>query len=671
MFASQSFLELIILFGAATAVATICHYVRLPTVVGFILAGVLVGPSGLSLVSSLPNADRLAELAVIFLMFSIGLEFPFRRFLDLRREFLKVGLLQVVLTVMVGAMAAKALAGFPLPKALFTGCLIALSSTALVIKLLHDARDVETPYGKSALSILLFQDLAVIPMMLALPLLAGEKIAAWSLATGALTGAKVLGLFGALWLTGRYIVPFVLDRVVRTRSREVFFFCILFLCFGVAYLFELGGLSVGLGAFAAGMMIAESPYGRQVTSDVVPLRDNFLGLFFASVGMLVDLKFASANLGAILALGVGALVLKTVVTFIIGLANRAPASIAGIVALSTAQIGEFSFVLAQKGVDLGIFTGAENQMFLSVTVLTIAVTPFLFRLAPRIALSQRLAPWKTAASTREGKDVRDTVRTADKATGQTVIIGFGIAGRNMSAAMGALGIPFQVIELNYEVVKELKKEGLPIHYGDATRAEVLEHAGLAHARLVVIAVSGAKIVPAVIAAVRRLRPDVQIIVRAQYLRDLEPLHREPLLDLVVAEVETSVELLARALKVYGVASEDIRRYMHQARQQLNTFAEMTSTLQSPTLNLPSWEALSSIKPLRIGERFKAIARSLAELDLPRRTGSSVVSVFREGLGTTIPGGDFVFEAGDVAHLIGAPESLAQAEALLKDGPGAR
>lgn len=671
MFASQSFLELIILFGAATAVATICHYVRLPTVVGFILAGVMVGPYGFSLVSSLPNADRLAEFAVIFLMFSIGLEFPFRRFLDLRREFLKMGLLQVALTVMVGAMAAKILGDASAPKALFIGCLIALSSTALVIKLLHDARDIETPYGKSTLSILLFQDLAVIPMMLALPMLAGETVAHWSGATMALTAVKVLGLFVSLWLTGRYVVPFVLDRVVRTRSREVFFFCILFLCFGVAFLFELGGLSVGLGAFAAGMMIAESPYGRQVTADVVPLRDNFLGLFFTSVGMLLDLKFVAGHLFTILGISALVLCLKSLVTFAVALANRAPASIAAIVGLCTAQIGEFSFVLAQKGVDLGIFSTTENQMFLSVSVLTIALTPFLFRLGPRIALAQHQAPWKSAASSREGAGVREIVQAGDQNNGKTIIIGFGIAGRNMAAAMGALGIPFAAIELNYEVVKELKKAGLPILYGDATRTEVLEHAGLATARLVVIAVSGAKIVPAVIAAVRQLRPDLQIIVRAQYLRDLDAMHREPHLDLVVAEVETSVELLARALKVYGVESEDIRRYMQQARHQLNTFAQMTSHLQSPVLNLPSWEAMSSIKPLRIGETFKSVSRSLAELDLPRKAGASVVSVFREGLGTTIPGGDFVLAAGDVAHLIGSPEALAAAEGMLKEGVAGR
>lgn len=674
MLESQTFLQLLILFGAATLVATICHYVRLPTVVGFILTGVLVGPSGLSLVSSLPSAGHLAEVAVIFLMFTIGLEFPFRRFLGLRGAFMKLGLLQVVLTVMAGAIVVKAVDAVALPKALFLGCLVALSSTALVIKLLQDARDIETPYGKSALSILLFQDLAVIPMMLALPILAGAHVS-WSLATVALTVVKALTLFAGLWLTGRYAVPLLLDRVVRTRSREIFFFCILFLCLGVAYLFELGGLSVGLGAFASGMMIAESPYGRQVTSDIVPLRDNFLGLFFTSVGMLLDLSFIGANAVPIVLSSVGVLGLKTVVTFVVCAVNRAPASIAGIVALSLAQIGEFSFVLASRGVDLGLLSVTENQMFLSVSVLTIAVTPFLFRLAPRIALSQSLAPWKSAAVSSEGRGVRATVHgegrtggAAGGATGQTIIVGFGIAGRNMAAAMSSLGIPFKAIELNYEVVKELKKEGFPILYGDATRPEVLEHAGLAEARLVVVAVSGAKIVPHVIAAVRHSRPDVQIIVRAQYLRDLEPLKREPRLDLVVAEVETSVELLARALKVYGVESEDIRRYMHQARQQLDTFAQMTSSLQSPALNLPSWEAFSSIKPLRIGERFKAVSRTLAELDLPRKTGTSVVSVFREGLGTTIPGGDFVLLAGDVTHLIGSPEALAQAELLLKDGP---
>lgn len=668
MFESRIFLELLILLGSVTAVSTLCHYLRLPTIVGFIFAGMAVGPAGLGIVSSLPNADTVAEIAVIFLMFTIGLEFSFKRLWDLRRDFLKLGLMQVVVTVMLVALVAQMALDLPLSKAIFWGLMISLSSTALVMKLLQDARDLETPYGKSSFSILLSQDLAVIPMMLALPLLAGQggALPSFELRPLLFILAEVAGVLLALWVAARYVIPLLLEHVVKTKSREVFFFSVLFFCLGVAYLFNLGGLSLSLGAFAAGLMIAEGPYGRQVTADILPLRDNFLGIFFASVGMLLDLKFFAAHFGQVLFVGTAIFALKGLVLLLVGLANRSSVAISGIVALMLSQIGEFSFILASRGLELKILTPEDHQYFLCISVLSMIFTPFLFKLAPKIALARPSTRWKVAQEA--SRPIRTTVKAAKGPVGHTILIGFGISGQNMATAMLSLKIPFKAIELNYDVVKKLKKRGVDIHFGDATRAEVLEHAGIATAKLVVVAVSGAKIIAPILQAVRTARPDVQIIVRSQYVRDVELLKREPLTDIVVAEIETAIELLARSLKVYGVASEDIRSYMEQARTQLTTFSQLSTSLGSPTLTLPSWEALSSIRPMRIGERHHAVGKSLADLGLPRLTGTSVVSVFREGLGTTIPGGSFVFQTGDVTHLIGGPDALALAEKVLREGP---
>ncbi len=667
MFESRMFLELLILLGSVTAVATLCHYLRLPTIIGFIFAGVAVGPSGLALVSSLPNADSVAEIAVIFLMFTIGLEFSFKRLWDLRRDFLKLGLTQVVITVILIALVTQIVLGFPLSKSIFLGLMISLSSTALVMKLLQDSRDLETPYGKSAFSILLSQDLAVIPMMLALPLLAGEggNLPELKFIPLFRTLIEVAGVLFALWASARYVIPVLLERVVKTRSREVFFFSVLFFCLGIAYLFHLGGVSLSLGAFAAGLMIAEGPYGRQVTSDILPLRDNFLGVFFASVGMLLDLKFLGGHFLQVVMIGTSIFALKGFVLFLVGLVNRSSLGIAAIVALMLSQVGEFSFILASRGLELKILTADDHQYFLCVSVLSMIFTPFLFKLAPKIALARPSTRWKVDKAA--AAPIKTTVKASKATAGHTIIVGFGISGQNMATAMQSLKIPFKAVELNYEVVKKLKKRGVDIHFGDATRAEVLAHAGIDTAKLVVVAVSGAKIIGPIVQAVRNARPDVQIIVRSQYVRDVESLKREPLTDIVIAEIETAIELLARSLKVYGVGSEDIRQYMEQARTQLSTFSQLSTSLASPTLTLPSWEALSSIRPMRIGDKHHAVGKSLADLNLPRLTGTSVVSVFRDGLGTTIPGGSFVFQAGDVTHLIGSPESLAQAEQLLKGG----
>lgn len=696
MLHSPIFLELLILFGSAAAVTTLCHYLQLPTIIGFIVTGLLVGPSGLGLVSSLPNADNLAEIAGIFLMFTIGLEFSFKRLIKLRREFVRLGFLQVGLTTIIVALVLNQFMGFSWARGVFGGFLVALSSTALVMKLLQDSRELETPYGMSSLSILLFQDIAVIPMMLVLPLLAvshGEappvSSASWISVGSLRTILMIVGFMGAIWATTRYVVPHLLERIVATRSREIFFFFVLFFCLGVAYVFQWGGLSLSLGAFAAGLIVSESPYGRQVTSDILPLRDNFLGIFFASVGMLLDLSFVIDHWAMVLLLGTLGFSIKVAVVSVVGRLYRLPWSLATIMGLILCQVGEFSFILASRGQDLGLLEKQDYQFFLSITVLSMAATPFLFRLAPLIIKSSGPISWKMLSGSRAGDRVRQAVAESQgddtkpqrsghspmsqgapsksDAPGQALIIGFGISGENVAAAFESLKIPFRVIELNHETFKKARRRGVDIHYGDATRPDVLEHNGLGSARLVVVTVSGSKVLPLILAAIRHHRPDVQVIIRAQYVRDVEALAKEPQTEIVVGEIETSIEILARALTVYGVNSQDIRRYMEETRAALHNLTQIKATLQNSAISLPSWEALGMIKPLRIDQDFAAVDRVLGDLDVRRKTGATVVAVFRDGLGSTVPDPEFSFKAGDVVQLVGSPEAQEQAEALFRTG----
>lgn len=681
MLHSPLFLELLILFGATAAVTTLCHYLKFPTIIGFLVTGLIVGPSGLGLVSSLPNADTLAEIAGIFLMFTIGLEFSFKRLMKLRREFVRLGFFQVVLTTVLVALFLALKFDMSWNQGVFGGFLVALSSTALVMKLLQDARDLETPYGTRSISILLFQDIAVIPMMLAIPLLAAGPLTSadggashsWIPSVSLRILAIMVSVLAALWVMTRYAVPILLERIVATRSREIFFFFVLFFCLGVAYLFQWVGLSLSLGAFAGGLIVSESPYGRQVTSDILPLRDNFLGIFFASVGMLLDTHFVVKHWPTVLALGATGFVIKFSIVSVVARLNRLPWSLAIVMGLVLCQIGEFSFILASRGQELGLLGPAEYQYFLSLTVLSMAATPFLYRLAPFFLRSSAPMSWRFLGGSREALKVRKAVAegqpTPHKSDmgGHAIIIGFGISGENVAAAFESLAIPFRVIELNHQTFKKARRRGVDIHYGDATRPDVLEHVGIGSARLVVVSISGSKILPMVMAAIRHQRPDVQVIIRAQYVRDVEDIAKEPQTEIVVGEIETSIEIMARALTVYGVSSQDIRRYMEEARHQLHTISQIKATLQSAFIGLPSWEALGTIKPLRIDAGFFAVHKALVDIDVRRRTGAIVVAVYREGLGSTVPDGDFLFQAGDVAQLVGSPEAQEQAEQLLRRG----
>ena len=672
MLTTQTALELVVLFGAATFVTLTCHYLTLPSIVGFLITGIVVGPSGFKLTSSLPSANSLAEIAGVLLMFTIGLEFSFKKLFRLKNELLTLGAVQTGVTIMLVAVLTHQFLDFSTPKAIFCGFLVSLSSTALVMKLLQDARETETPYGKNGISILLAQDLAVIPMVVALPILAtGEsnlpQFDSQFLFKSTLNTAGVLV---AVFVASRYAIPFLFDKVVRTRSRELFNYCVLFLALTICYLFHIGGLSVSLGAFAAGMIISESPYGQQVTADIVPLRDNFLGIFFATVGMMLDLNFVLDHLFTVFGVILVILLVKAFVIFIACLFNRAPFSIAIFVAMMLTQIGEFSFIIASTGLALGLYTREENQYFLSASVITMALTPYFFKLAPKLAQTKIPSQWKFLSKSAEARSVRAKatakIERSKTLSGHTIIVGYGIAGQNLAAALESINVPFSIVEMNYDSVKNQQSKGTKVVFGDASKLEVLEHAGIEEAKLIVVVISG-QFIASILRTIRQVRPDIQVIVRAQYVREVEKIDSEHHTEVVVAEIETSIELLARAMRTYGVDGEDIQNYMQRARNQLTTFAALTSNLSAPVINLPSWEALSSIKPLRIQKKFYADGQSLIDLDLRRLTGSSVVSVFREGIGSTVPDGSFTISAGDVVHLVGSEDNLLIASRYLKTG----
>ena len=683
---TSAFVDALTLLGTATGVVTLCHYARLPTIVGFIVAGVVVGPSGLGLVSSRPSVGHLAEWLGVLLMFTIGLEFSFRKLKDLRYEFLRLGIPQVAGTVLVTALLSLVIFGSTPEQSLFYGFLVALSSTALVMKLLQDNREVESPPGKSSVGILLFQDVAVIPMMLAIPLLAfgAADFEGFTWTDALLRGLEITAILITIGLAAKFVLPFVLEKVVRTRSNELLFFFVVFLCLSIGGAFNYAGLSLTLGAFAAGVIISEGPYGRQVTSDLLPLRDNFFGLFFAAVGMLLDLSFIFEHLIQTLALGILLIVVKSGVILVASRIARLPLPVGLITGFGVCQIGEFSFILAGRGQDAGLLSDIGYQYFLSVSVMSMIATPFLFKLGPKLATKFRRSPWTQIAGTAaEAKVISSVDSTLASKTldaqkldqlgttvmaNHTIIIGFGIAGQNMAAAMRSLQIPTRVIEMNYEVVKRFKKEGVDIRFGDATRTEVLEDAGLELAQLVVITISASKVVPHVIANIRKHRPDLQIIVRIQYVREQLSLPDDPLLDVIIAEIETSIEVLARSLMVYCVPSHEIQDYMTQARAQLTNHVHRSRGGGAlPRLTLPGWEAVSTIRAIRVAADDFAVGRALAELHLVRRSGAAVVTVYREGLGSKIPAGDFVLEVDDILHVVGSPDGQKAAIEVLKAG----
>ena len=556
--------DLVIVFAVAAAVVFAFGLLRLPSVVGLLVAGVLVGPYGLSLVSDLHVVEVLAEIGVVVLLFTVGLEFSLSRLIIMLPTMARVGLPQIVGTTALVTVATWWYLG-TLPQAVFAGMLVAMSSTAIVLKLLADRGETAAPHGRVAVAVLLLQDLVVVAAMLAVPLLASAAgvrspsqatapvgHAAGLFANPVASVAAGLAAVAAVLAVGRLLVPRILHEVVRLRNRELFLMTIVLACLGTAAITAQVGLSLALGAFLAGLLLSESEYGHQAFTEVLPFRDTLASLFFVSVGMLLDVRFLAEH-AALVAVTVLAIVLgKTAMTVIPALLAGYPPRTSLRAGAALAQVGEFSFVLGSRGAEAGLLDRDDYQTFLAAAVLTMAATPLLAAALPgwldRLSRSRLCGWWLADRTPPAGRQ---------ELSDHVIIAGFGLNGRNLAAALAEFGVPHVVLELNPETVRRERALGLDIHYGDCTRAAVLEHVGIARARAYVLAISDAASTRRSVQIARELAPGVRIIVRTEYVLEVEELRHLGANEVIPAEFETALALFDRVLSIYDVPEATI------------------------------------------------------------------------------------------------------------------
>lgn len=532
--------NLLIIASSAVVLAVMCHYLRVPTLVGFILGGVAVGPYGMAFVSSVPGAEFIAEIGTIFLLFSIGVESSQDLIRHHKRSFFLVGSLQVMVSVGVVAFLATTLGGFTPYKAIFLGCLVALSSTAIVMKLLQDARDHASPSGMHSIGVLLFQDLAVIVIAISLPVLAGRG--AGSLEDSSMFDWWWLAQFSvaaaALVVSHRWILPRLFDRLYLMQSRELIILTLLVVCFGVSVGLSYLGISPGLGAFIAGILVSGKGLQVKTSSEIIPLRDLFLSLFFASIGMLIDFSFVTAHIGQILILAVGVFIIKVGIVAAVIRLTAAPIKTALVSGLYLFQIGEFSFILAGMGRRLGLLNPTELQYVLSVTAVTMIATPFVFLYLPKLIL-------------KHNEPLRDT-SPPDATPVDVLIIGYGEAGMVVAGSLDEESIPYRIVDQNYRLVKEGQDRGLPIVLGDATNIEELQFYGIERAKLVVVCVSGMKTTQMIASKIKAVLGDVPLLARVYHTREAKQVAKLVGEERVVdAEWLASVKLKDRVFEVLG------------------------------------------------------------------------------------------------------------------------
>ena len=649
--------ELVIVLTATIAIVFVFQKLRLPNIVGFLLAGVIIGPHGFQLIQSIGQVENLAEIGVVLLLFTIGLEFSLETILSVQRRVVWAGLLQVVLTTLV-VLAVACLLGASVEVGLFYGFLVSLSSTAIVLRIYHDRGEINSLQGRLASGLLLFQDLCVVPMMLLLPVLAGSGqdsifLIVWVLAKSLIT------LVVIVW-TARKLLPRLLHQVALLRNREIFVLFVVLVCFGTAWLTSESGLSLALGALVAGLVISESELSHQIVADILPLRDCFSGIFFISVGMLLNLgilsqDFRIALLELLLMIGIKSLVLFAVFWWL-----YRSVRLGVVLGLGLAQIGEFSFVLAKAGIDFKLLSPADGQIFLAASILSMIATPFLIH-------------WSHAwAFGFEGlfKDIgfnRSTSGGANdtpSATGHVIVVGYGLNGQNLARVLKEVGIPYRVLEMDPDLVRSAKAGGEPISFGDGTRPELLQQVGIEKARVLVVAISDPAATARLVSQARRLRTDLYIIVRTRYVAEIDHLYRLGANQVIPEEFETSVEIFARVLQEYHIPRNVISLQVDLIRK------EHYGTLRGIQLQGKQLDALSQFLVgttsdiFSIIEKSPAIGRSLEEINLPSRSGVSVIAVVRDGKSYPNVDNDFKLAVGDMLVLLGGHKALDDAAQIL-------
>lgn len=551
--------DIIIILGLAIAVQLLTTSIKIPPIIGFLITGFIAGPYGLGLVTEIGQVEMLAEVGVILLLFTIGIEFSLSDLVKIQKIVLLGGGFQVFATIGAIWFIGRQF-GFSDPFSLTMGILAATSSTAILLKSLQERNEINSNHGRNALGVLIFQDIIVVPLMLIIPFLAGgEGDIGTSLLFLLLKG---IGIVTVALLAAKYVMPFVLFQVARTRSRELFILSIVAICFVIAGATAELGLSLGLGAFLAGLVISESEYSHQAMAGVLPLKDLFTSIFFVSIGMLLDMGFVFANPVWVFATTISILAIKSLILVLMGFILRQPIRTIITTAIILSQIGEFGFVLASVAFGENLLSTEYYQLFLATAVITMMITPILLTIGPTLGrnLGVKLESVDSNRSQGISNDIEKT-----QLRDHLIIVGYGVNGKNLSRAARYGTIPYIILEMNPDTVKAERKKGEPIHFGDATHEPVLEFVGVDRARVMVIAISDPIASRTIAAIVKERNPGIYLIIRTRLISELNPLYTLGVDEVIPEEFETSIEIFTRVLYKYLIPRQEIEKLTEDIR----------------------------------------------------------------------------------------------------------
>ena len=661
----MSALELTLFYLLAAVLGVVaCRSLKLPPMLGYLAVGVVIGPNALALAEDAEGVRRLGEFGVVFLMFVIGLEFNLPRLRSMRRHVFGLGLCQVVLTMVVGTLGSLFLATLapslwqmPWQTAVALSGAIAMSSTAVVVKLLSERLELESEHGKRVMGILLFQDLAVVPLLVLIPALGSPPEELFKALAIALLKATVL--VGLLLTGGQRLMRWWLTLVARRKSEELFVLNLLLVTLGLAWLTELAGLSLALGAFIAGMLISETEYKHQVETDIRPFHDVLLGLFFISIGMMLDWREVAEQWPLVLALLVLPVLFKLLLVAVLAKALGATAGVSLRTALYLAQAGEFGFVLITLSQDNQLVPPGLLNPILASMVLSMLATPFIIMHSNRIVMKLVSSEWL-----QQSLQMTSIARKSINTSGHVIICGYGRCGQNLGRLLDGEGIPYMALDLDPDRVRQAAAAGDSVVFGDAIRLQALIAAGLARASAVVVTYLDTASALKVLANARAHAPSVPVSVRTVDDHDLEKLLAAGATEVVPEAIEGSLMLASHALALVGVPMRRVIRVVQEQRDaRYNLLRGYFHGADDDTANEREHVRLSSVTlPLGGG----SVGKPLSALAL-HATGVRVASLKRNHGKSLLPRDDTVLQDGDTLVLSGKPAALAIAtEKLLRN-----
>ncbi|MBS4034622.1 MAG: cation:proton antiporter [Ignavibacterium sp.] len=639
--------DIVVILLVSLPIIFLFRKIHLPSIVGFLIAGMIIGPFGFKLITQLESVEMMAEIGIILLLFTIGLEVSFTQLIRLKKFLLLAGGLQITLTIVFSTVIFYLLR-IPLNQAIFFGMLVSLSSTVIVLKLLSDSSELEAPQGKISLGILIFQDLVIVPMFLALPVLgsAGEL----NLTDILLKLALAFGTVGLLLLGAKFLMAKIMYQLANLRMRDAFMIGILLILLGTAYITHAMGLSFALGAFIAGLILAESDYNFQIIADIQPLRDAFNSIFFVSIGLLLNIQFVIDFPVKILVLTLSIILLKGLIVVLIVLFMKYPLRIAIVTGLIVAQIGEFSFVLAQAGGNFGLIASDNYNAFLASSIFTMILTPFLFKLAPHLGFK----------SAEIGKQKSEITSAEKELTGHVIVAGFGLNGKNLTHVLKETGISYVVVELNPDTVLEEKKKGEKIIFGDISKVEILHRTNIEKAKVLVFAISDPATTRRSLSLAKQLNPNIYTVVRTRYVNEIDELAKLGADVIIPEEFETSLEIFRKVLEKYHIPLNIIMKQVAIIRNESYKLLRKDEKEPTSFIHLDEILAAGITETYFVNDDNPFIEKELSEINLRAETDATIIAIVRDGKTITNPSGKEKLLAHDTLVITGNHVSVDKA-----------